>query len=76
MAIIFNQSVLHDRVRIASQVALAFEDERAEAYFINAGWAEPTVTEAAMTYPAAEIAIDPSAVHADGPKRGLPVLED
>lgn len=64
MAIIFNQSVKHGRLQLIPTVPLAFQDERAEEFFVAAGWAEATDQEPIHTYPAGSVAIDPDTVFA------------
>lgn len=75
MAVKFNQPVKHDRLQFFPDVAIAFEDANADAYFINAGWAESTDDAPVHTYSAEEVVIDVETVHGDGPNRGLPVME-
>lgn len=74
MAIIFNQSILHDRTRLMPGVALAFEDPDAEGYFVAAGWAEATKKDPVHTYSKDEIVVDPATTHADGPNKGQLVI--
>lgn len=64
MAIIFNQSFKHGTLQLIPTVPLAFQDERAEAYFIAVGCADATDDEPVHTYPVGTVTIDSDTVFA------------
>jgi hypothetical protein len=76
MAVIFSSPTRHGPNTFAPGVSLAFEDARAEDYFVAAGWASTTKKEPAMTYPEGTVEIDPQTVFADGPNKGALVMEE
>ena len=59
MTIKFTGRTLHQQHEFLPGPALAFEGERVEEYFINAGWAEETDDEPARTYSEDECSVDP-----------------
>ena len=63
-----------DRLIIAPNQAIAFDDDGAEEYFVAIGWAENTDDEPIFTYPEGSVNIDPETVFADGPKKGQLVM--
>lgn len=64
MAIIFKDPVKHGTLSVIPGIALAFEDDRAEEYFVAAGWADVTDKAPKHTYPAGTVVIDPDTVFA------------
>jgi hypothetical protein len=62
MAIKFTSPVKHGRHQFIPGVPLAFDDARAEEYFVAAGWAEATQDDAVHTYPEGSVEIDPETV--------------
>lgn len=74
MAIKFSGPTRHGHHTFAPTIALAFDDEDAETYFVKAGFAEATNDEPVMTYPAGSVEIDPETVFGDGPNRGKLVI--
>lgn len=74
MAVKFNQAVRHGTAQLLPDVAVAFEDSDADAYFIGMGWAASTTDAPVYTYSKDEVSIDPETVFGDGPNKGKPVL--
>lgn len=72
MAVIFNQAVKHGTLQLIPGSPVAFDDDRAEEYFVAAGWAETTGSEPAFTFPEGSVSIDLDTVNA---ATGLKVLE-
>jgi hypothetical protein len=72
MPIKFKDRTKHDRLDIMPGVSVAFEDDRAEEYFIAAEMAEETDDEPVVTYPEGSVTIDPETTRAD---TGARVLE-
>lgn len=66
MPIKFKELVRHDGLQLGAGVSTAFEDERAEEYFIAAGWAEATTDAPQVTYPKGSLRIDQSTIFTDG----------
>jgi len=65
MPIKFKEAVKHGTNTFPPTVALAFEDDRAEEYFVAAGWAEQTDDDPIMApYPEGTVTIDPDTVFA------------
>ena len=75
MAVKFLSSTKHGTQMFVPGVALAFDDPRAEDYFVAAGFAEMTKEKPAMTYLEGTVEIDPATVFADGPSKGNLVME-
>jgi hypothetical protein len=75
MAIVFASLTRHGRLLLAPGVATSFGDKNAENYFVRAGFAKKSSDKAVVDYPAGSVDIDPETVFADGPKKGLKVLE-
>lgn len=75
MAIKFKSLTRHGSLAFSPLLATAFEDDRAEDYFVAAGWAERTDEPPLVTYPVGSVEVDPSTVFADGPNRGQLVME-
>ena len=75
MAVKFLSPTKHGTQTFVPGVALAFDDARAEDYFVAAGFAEATKDKPAMTYPEGTVEIDPATVFADGPSKGNLVME-
>ena len=71
----FSGLVKHGRLAFSPGPVYAFEDPDAVPYFVAMGWATETADPADFTIPATDIDIDPETVFADGPRKGLRVLE-
>lgn len=71
----FGAMVKHGRAAFTPGPVYAFEDADAVPYFVAMGWATETADPADFTIPLGEIDIDPTTVFADGPKKGLRVME-
>lgn len=72
----FGGLVKHGRAAFTPGPVYEFEDANAVPFFVAMGWATETADPADFTIPASDVAIDPDTVFADGPKKGLKVLED
>lgn len=62
MTIQFKERFKHGRLDLLPGVPMAFEDDRAEEYFIAAGAAEATSAEPVAIYPVGSVEIDPETV--------------
>lgn len=76
MSIIFKSPTRHGTNMFVPSTPLAFADEKAEAYFVKAGFAEESDSEPVMTYPEGTVVIDPQTTFADGPSKGNLVMGD
>jgi hypothetical protein len=75
MSIIFLEARLHGTLQFLPTVPLAFEDERAEEYFIAAFGAQPSDKPPIHTYPVGSVVIDPKTVFAATGARVLPAVD-
>lgn len=73
MAIIFNQAVKHGPHQFFPGVPVAFEDDRAEEYFVAAGWADAAGDAPIHTYHAGSVEVDPETVIASTGRKVLEV---
>lgn len=64
MSIIFKGRTKQDRLDIMPDVCLSFEDDRAEEYFITAGFATPCSDDPVVVYPVGSVTVDLSTVSA------------
>ena len=62
MTIQFKERFKHGRLDLLPGVPMAFEDARAEEYFVAVGAAEATDVEPVVTYPVGSVEIDPATV--------------
>lgn len=74
MAVKFNSTTKHSGLVLLPGVSLAFDDDRAEEFFVAAGWAETTDEAPVHVYPVGSVEIAPETVFADGANRGARVL--
>ncbi|WP_225206243.1 hypothetical protein [Novosphingobium huizhouense] len=71
MAVYFKHRFKHGSLDLLPGLPLAFEDDRAEEYFICAGAADATADAPVVTYPAGSVEIDTETVFAGTETRVL-----
>lgn len=75
MAIKFKETTKHSGQTFLPEMAVAFDDARAEEYFLAAGQASKTSETPVHMFPVGTLEIDEGAVFADGPNKGEKILK-